>query len=438
MIFQTINIFNLIILSLSVVFFIFSLILRIFKLNGFFIIFCSIIIYFISIFFKNLFLQFFGASVLFIFYFLFVYYFIIYIFYKNKKLEFISIHDGIIHALEKVLLKIEAKKIPINFPCIFFELKFDVYEKGRRVQSITEPVSSYTRMFFTINTIFDRHGRFNLKNFNFIFRDIFGLTKYSLTSDFESLLIVYPYFSKAEKIPFFLDKGGEEVIQSVVKVNSTDFFENRKYYPGDDTRRINWKIFARSGELHIREVEKIPPKIGQISILYSPYSKNFYEYEYITSLFLSTVNFLLKYSFQIKIFCPNNPKGILIDNTKEKEFNNIVNNSYDTIVIDSFNKIENSVIFSSFEEYKKILKQNKIKKSFSIVTVDNEEVEQKTEILKLLFNVFNYDGLIKEIIHKLRTKKKQSEMEEEIKKVKKTSIHNKIDLKLYKVGNEIN
>ena len=89
------------------------------------------------------------------------------------------------------------------------------------------PVISNSKNFLTINIIFDRHGRFNLKNFNFIFRDIFGLTKYILKLNFECILTIYPYFSKAEKIPFFLDKGGEEVIQSVVKVNSTDFFENR-------------------------------------------------------------------------------------------------------------------------------------------------------------------------------------------------------------------
>ena len=361
MIFQSINIFNFIIILFSLVLFIISLFLKIFKINGSFIIFSSIIVYLVSIFFRNLFLQFLSSSILFIFYFIFIYYLVIYILYKNKKLEFISIHDGVIHPLEKVFLKIEAKRIPINFPCIFFLVKFDIYEKDKYIQSIEIPVVLNSKNYLAIKVVFDRHGRFVLKNFNFIFRDIFGLTKYVLKLNFESVLTIYPYFSKAEKIPFFLDKGGEEIIQSVVKVNSTDFFENRKYYPGDDTRRINWKIFAHSGELHIREVEKIPPKIGQISFLYTPYTRDYEEYEYITSLFLSTVHYLLKYSFQLKIFSPNNPAGYLIDNTKETDFNNIINYSYNPIVINSYNQIRDTIIFSSFEEYIKILKSKIIK-----------------------------------------------------------------------------
>ena len=176
------------------------------------------------------------------------------------------------------------------------------------------------------------------------------MTGLIIKCDFNNIIFIYPYFSKSEYIPFFLDKGGEEVLQSVVKVNSTDFFENRKYYPGDDTRRINWKIFAHSGELHIREVEKIPPKIGRISILFTPYSDNFYEYEYISSLFLSTVHFLLKFNFQVKIFYPNNVNGSLIDKTKEKEFNNIINNSYYPIDYNLNTRLKNIVVFSSFEE----------------------------------------------------------------------------------------
>ena len=251
-------------------------------------------------------------------------------------------------------------------------------------------------------------------------------------------MIVYPYFSKAEKIPFFLDKGGEEVIQSVVKVNSTDFFENRKYYPGDDTRRINWKIFAHSGELHIREVEKIPPKIGQISFLYAPYSKDNREYEYITSLFLSTVHFLLKYNFQLKIIHPGNINGNLIDKTKEKEFNNIINYSYQPIIFDKFNQIKNVVLFASFEEYKKVIKSKLIKDSYAVVSLNNENIDENLNNLNLLINVNNYDGLLKEIVYKLRKKKNKKDIEMEIKELKGLSIYNRIDFKLYRIYDEPN
>ena len=436
MYFQPLNIFNFIIILFSLILFIISLFLKIFKINGFFIILGSIVVYIVSIFFRNLFLQFLGTSVLFIFYFLFIYYIVIYIFYHNKKLEFISIHDGVFHPLEKVFLKIDAKRIPINFPCIFFILKFDVYERDNLMKSFKIPVSSKSKNYLIINTIFDRHGRFNLKNFNFIFRDIFGLTKYLLKLNFESILTIYPYFSKAEKIPFFLDKGGEEVIQSIVKVNSTDFFENRKYYPGDDTRRINWKIFAHSGELHIREVEKIPPKIGQILFLYAPYSRDNREYEYLTSLFLSTVHFLLKYNFQLKIIYPGNLNGSLIDKTKEKEFNNIINYSYQPIIFDKFNQIKNAVFFASFEEYKKVVRLKLIKDSYAVVSLNNEDINENINYLNLLLNVNNYDGLVNEMVYNFKKEKNKKDIEKEIQELKGLSINNKIDFKLYRIDDE--
>src|SRR6476469_7497188 len=36
---------------------------------------------------------------------------------------------------------------------------------------------------------------------------------------------------------------------------STDFAEHRAYMPGDDIRRIDWKLFARSDRHHIKEYE---------------------------------------------------------------------------------------------------------------------------------------------------------------------------------------
>ncbi len=437
MIFQSISIFNFIIFLLSVIFVAISLILKIFRLNGFFIIAGSIIVYFISIFFKNLFLQFISSSVLFIYYFLIIYYLIIFLYYKNKKFELTSIHDGIIHPFEKKYLKIDAKRIPINFPCIFFLLKFDIFEDNKFIRSETSYIESNTKKSIAISAVFERHGKFNLKNFNLIIRDIFGLTRFIIKSNFNNIIFVYPYFLKSENIPFFLDKGGEEVIQSIVKVNSTDFFENRKYYPGDDTRRINWKIFAHSGELHIREVEKIPPKIGQISILFTPNSINFYEYEYITSLFLSTVYFLLKFNFQIKIFYPNNVNGILVDKTKENEFNNIINNSYDPINFNVNTRFKNIIIFSSFEEYSKLLKLNIIKKSFAVVTYYYELIEENQNILKFIYSTYNFDSLLKEIFYKLKKRKDEALIEKEVSGIKDLSVINKINLKLYRVDNAI-
>jgi len=36
---------------------------------------------------------------------------------------------------------------------------------------------------------------------------------------------------------------------------STDFAEHRPYMPGDDTRRIDWKLYARSDRYYVKEFE---------------------------------------------------------------------------------------------------------------------------------------------------------------------------------------
>ena len=36
---------------------------------------------------------------------------------------------------------------------------------------------------------------------------------------------------------------------------STDFAEHRAYMPGDDIRRIDWRVFARSDRFYVKEYE---------------------------------------------------------------------------------------------------------------------------------------------------------------------------------------
>src|ERR1043165_7035051 len=36
---------------------------------------------------------------------------------------------------------------------------------------------------------------------------------------------------------------------------STDFAEHRAYMPGDDIRRIDWRLFARSDRFYVKEYE---------------------------------------------------------------------------------------------------------------------------------------------------------------------------------------
>ncbi len=58
--------------------------------------------------------------------------------------------------------------------------------------------------------------------------------------------------------------GGRSAPDRRERMRSDDLLEVRRYVPGDDPRRINWKAFARHGELLIRIGEEIPRPRGHV------------------------------------------------------------------------------------------------------------------------------------------------------------------------------
>ena len=58
--------------------------------------------------------------------------------------------------------------------------------------------------------------------------------------------------------------GGEHLIRSGIRRRSEELFETRRYVPGDDPRKINWKMFARWNELLVRIGEEVPPPQSRV------------------------------------------------------------------------------------------------------------------------------------------------------------------------------
>lgn len=50
---------------------------------------------------------------------------------------------------------------------------------------------------------------------------------------------------------------------------SENLYETRTYLPGDDPRKINWKVFAHSGYLSIREGELLPPPTAEFFCIFN-------------------------------------------------------------------------------------------------------------------------------------------------------------------------
>ncbi len=61
--------------------------------------------------------------------------------------------------------------------------------------------------------------------------------------------------------------GGEERRTERSYARTDDLTESRKYNPGDDPRRINWKLYGHAGELFVREGENEPPPRSVVTVL---------------------------------------------------------------------------------------------------------------------------------------------------------------------------
>ena len=440
MIFNFIKLNDLLIIAAVILLLIFYCINNFFKISGFVIYLFSLVIFVLSLFLKSIYIEFFALSILFVFIINFCYYIFIKYYFKKRKLEIQSINHELLYPLKENVLHININYLPISYPLIFFNLNFNLLNfKNEKMESLSALVNVEGKSGFFINLFFKQHGEFIVHDALFVINDIFGFTKFEIEIDITGKINVSPYFTEAVKLFMNLDKGGEEILQSLTKVNSTDFFENRKYYPGDDTRKINWKLFAHSKELHVREVEKIPPKVGQLTILFAPYSDNLLEYEYISSLFITTIYYLLEFGYEIKIISPVKHEKQIIDKNRKKELDFIINNSKSPINIDSKNALSNLIIFSSFFEFKKIIQSNNLKNSFSVISFYEsvEEINNYKKILKLILKVNNYDNLFKEIYYAKNNYREKKIREMELENVRQFSSQNNITTDVYRI-NEIN
>lgn len=70
---------------------------------------------------------------------------------------------------------------------------------------------------------------------------------------------------------------------------SENLYETRNYLPGDDPRRINWKIYAHSGSLAVREGELLPPPSAEFFCIFSMKTPSLPE-PVVQNSFLSLVN----------------------------------------------------------------------------------------------------------------------------------------------------
>ncbi|MDR1863013.1 MAG: DUF58 domain-containing protein [Treponema sp.] len=70
-----------------------------------------------------------------------------------------------------------------------------------------------------------------------------------------------------ESISFPVRSGGAERRSEPRYRRTEDLTDHRPYIPGDDPRRINWKLYGHAGDLFVREGEPEPPPHSRLVIL---------------------------------------------------------------------------------------------------------------------------------------------------------------------------
>jgi uncharacterized protein (DUF58 family) len=91
---------------------------------------------------------------------------------------------------------------------------------------------------------------------------------FSISQNENPRLLALPHPAE-EAIPLFLRSGGTEERKEPHYRKNNELINHRPYVPGDDPRRINWKLYSHvaSGELFVREGESEPPPCSRLLIL---------------------------------------------------------------------------------------------------------------------------------------------------------------------------
>jgi uncharacterized protein (DUF58 family) len=98
-------------------------------------------------------------------------------------------------------------------------------------------------------------------------RDLLGFTRHRLPVPLRETLTVFPALPGGTTLSPFMEQADDAAADARRRRRSEELLEARKYYPGDDMRRLNWKVFAHLNELFLRIGEEVPPPESRILVV---------------------------------------------------------------------------------------------------------------------------------------------------------------------------
>ncbi|MDR1575626.1 MAG: DUF58 domain-containing protein [Treponema sp.] len=134
---------------------------------------------------------------------------------------------------------------------------------GRRLRNDIDPALRAAETF----TVHERGAYFSDYD-EFAVFDALGFFRFSFRIQTESgaRLLASPA-SAEEPLPVTSRAGESNPRPELSFQRGGNLIDHRPYVPGDDPRRINWKLYSHGGELFVRENEQEPPPHSNILIL---------------------------------------------------------------------------------------------------------------------------------------------------------------------------
>jgi uncharacterized protein (DUF58 family) len=153
-----------------------------------------------------------------------------------------------------------------RFPGILvrYELRLATRD-GRIIRHVFDPDNlEEAERFFPV----PERGAYYSTHDGFIISDCLGFFRvfFSLPQDGSPRLLALPTPAE-EAVPVYIQSGGNSQRAELNFQRTDDLTDHRPYIPGDDPRRINWKLYGHGGDLFVREGEPEPPPHSRLVIL---------------------------------------------------------------------------------------------------------------------------------------------------------------------------
>lgn len=168
---------------------------------------------------------------------------------SSNKTDYIKGEKG------KIYIKLKNKKI---FP--IYRVKFNIFFKNKFYKAskmnIETPISMLKSKIINILIDIEKSGVIGISINNIEYSDMFGILSKKIDVDVSYSVIVMPKNIDVDKAYFGTAESDEIPAVNVYLSNTGDISGYKEYGIGDRNNNINWKLFARTDKLYVREFER--------------------------------------------------------------------------------------------------------------------------------------------------------------------------------------